>query len=534
MEMIVASDNNVNIYTKCDSGKIANTNKFIFTSDGFLSFPNSNSGPKVGILINQSSSSNYNTAVTWYKGGTSKSTYDPQIGQYNIGGNSSSGSITILPYATTTSPWGGTVGLFVEKGGIRVEGGTGEVKAGKITTSLSTSTHINGNKGVAIINSTAAGNSYNMLCRMKSKNGVWTMGNYNQAFHLYYTSDTKITAGTNATDKDVVLIDELGYSYFNTIYEGGALLSGKYAAKNHTHEYISNSDGKCKLYFNNNNEVNFGGSYTRTDIYIGFRATDSRPKPSTFYLGQAQAIDFGSNGSLTVGTADLCCDRVYCKTLLAPSIVIDGESFNRTSIAWRYADTATNVRDLSWVSNEIGQRTAPTISTLAYWNGRYTVNASNLRYCWGGQMTYSPDGGITCFRAGSTYLEVTAYGVAYGCNWWQSDTKLKTNIEETNVNDALAKLSSIDFIQYDWKESYIKDRPHIKLGLSANQVETIIPEAVMNIEQPEENEYDVIKQLDSTVLITYSMKAIVELNNKLNDKVEKLEKRIKELETAKN
>ena len=30
------------------------------------------------------------------------------------------------------------------------------------------------------------------------------------------------------------------------------------------------------------------------------------------------------------------------------------------------------------------------------------------------------------------------------------------------------------------------------------------------------------------------MKAIVELNNKLNDKVEKLEKRIKELETAKN
>ena len=30
------------------------------------------------------------------------------------------------------------------------------------------------------------------------------------------------------------------------------------------------------------------------------------------------------------------------------------------------------------------------------------------------------------------------------------------------------------------------------------------------------------------------MKAIVELNNKLNDKVEKLEKRIKELETVKN
>ena len=343
---------------------------------------------------------------------------------------------------------------------------------------------------------------------------------------------------TNGTGKSVVLIDEDGDSLFNKIYEGGTSLSDKYSAKSHMHNCISTSDGNCKLYFNNSNEVNFGGSYkpsaaSASVIYFGYRATDSRPKPSIYILGSQTRTDFG-NGTITIGTADLQCDTINCENILVPSFLLDDKVVNKFKMAWRHADIKMAVGDLSYTDATESSERAPTISTLAYWNGRYNTYHSNLQYCWGGQMTYSPDGGITCFRAGSTYLEVTAYGVAYGCNWWQSDTKLKTNIEKTNVNDALTKLSSIDFIQYDWKESYIKDRPHIKLGLSANQVETIIPEAVMNIEQPEENEYDVIKQLDSTVLITYSMKAIVELNNKLNDKVEKLEKRIKELETAKN
>ena len=306
-----------------------------------------------------------------------------------------------------------------------------------------------------------------------------------------------------------------------------------YAAKSHTHEYIANSSDTCKLYFNNSDEVNFGGSSTSTNIYFGYRATDGRPKPSVYCFGTGTSISYG-NTTLPIGTATIKCENLKCRYIDAVCYYINGKSIDYQTISWRTPDTKTSVGNLGYTNDSESAKRAPTISTLVYWNGRYNATRSNLRYCWEGQMTYSPDGAITCFRSGGSYLEVTANGIAYGCSWWQSDTKLKTNIEETNVNDALTKLSSIDFIQYDWKESYIKDRPHIKLGLSANQVETIIPEAVMNIEQPEENEYDVIKQLDSTVLITYSMKAIVELNNKLNDKVEKLEKRIKELETAKN
>lgn len=66
------------------------------------------------LIQNQSDTSNYTEAVKWYKGGKSQNTYNPQIGQHNTG-NDGTGSICILPYATATAPWGGSVGLFIAK-----------------------------------------------------------------------------------------------------------------------------------------------------------------------------------------------------------------------------------------------------------------------------------------------------------------------------------------------------------------------------------------------------------------------------------
>ena len=73
------------------------------------------------LIQNQGDSSNYTTAIRWYKGGTSQGTYNPSIGQHNIGGDGK-GSICILPYPTETSPWGGTVGLFISKGALKLDG----------------------------------------------------------------------------------------------------------------------------------------------------------------------------------------------------------------------------------------------------------------------------------------------------------------------------------------------------------------------------------------------------------------------------
>lgn len=73
------------------------------------------------ITQNQNSTSNYTTVVKWLKGGTSQGTYNPSIGQHNTGGDGK-GSICILPYPTETSPWGGTVGLFISKGVLKLDG----------------------------------------------------------------------------------------------------------------------------------------------------------------------------------------------------------------------------------------------------------------------------------------------------------------------------------------------------------------------------------------------------------------------------
>ena len=73
------------------------------------------------IIQNQNDTSDYTTILKWYKNGASRNTYDPSIGQHNTGGDGN-GSICVLPYPTATSPWGGTVGLFISKGVLKLDG----------------------------------------------------------------------------------------------------------------------------------------------------------------------------------------------------------------------------------------------------------------------------------------------------------------------------------------------------------------------------------------------------------------------------
>lgn len=91
---------------------------------------------------------------------------------------------------------------------------SGGTMTGAMTSSLTSSTHIAANKGTAIINSTAAGSGYNMLAKMNSTNGAWTMGSWGTSFNLFYTANTTITAGTNSYTKRLALLDESGNSAF--------------------------------------------------------------------------------------------------------------------------------------------------------------------------------------------------------------------------------------------------------------------------------------------------------------------------------
>lgn len=84
-----------------------------------------------------------------------------------------------------------------------------------IISSLTTTSHINGAKGGAIINSTASGNgNYNMLAKMNSTNGIFNIGYYQSALKLYYISNSKINANQNGYDKEVTLLNESGNTGF--------------------------------------------------------------------------------------------------------------------------------------------------------------------------------------------------------------------------------------------------------------------------------------------------------------------------------
>lgn len=66
------------------------------------------------------SGSNATSPIKWLS--NDASTIMAQIGHATMGGPDSSGSIYIIPRAVTSNPWDGTNGLFIYKGGVKIDG----------------------------------------------------------------------------------------------------------------------------------------------------------------------------------------------------------------------------------------------------------------------------------------------------------------------------------------------------------------------------------------------------------------------------
>ena len=91
-----------------------------------------------------------------------------------------------------------------------------------------------------------------------------------------------------------------------------------------------------------------------------------------------------------------------------------------------------------------------------------------------------------------------------------SDRRLKENIKSTSVR-ALDKINNLNMVEFD----FIKDKKHEEIGLIAQEVERIIPQAISrNPDNPDD-----YLHIDYTALVPYLIKAIQELNKK----VERLE-----------
>lgn len=125
--------------------------------------------------------------------------------------------------------------------------------------------------------------------------------------------------------------------------------------------------------------------------------------------------------------------------------------------------------------------------------------------------------GVKAQWGGSSYETHYIYS-----NLATSDIRLKENIENSET-DALETVNRMKVRQFDWKERM--GGWHQDIGFVADELEEIDPNLALGGGYDENGEMD-IKQINSPYLLNYAIKAIQELSAK----VDKQEKRIKELE----
>lgn len=168
----------------------------------------------------------------------------------------------------------------------------------KISSAKQTTTHLAGNQGDVIINSTAAAGAYTILDKLNSTNGYFTDGVYNGNRVFYYTPKTTVTAGTNSVGKSLTLLSESGDSSF----PGNVSVSGALNFANYTWNHVgddvyigdhnisgnlcikgSNSDNTGITFFNRNESasrrINLAAN-DRFDINCGIRISESSITPS--------------------------------------------------------------------------------------------------------------------------------------------------------------------------------------------------------------------------------------------------------------
>lgn len=103
-----------------------------------------------------------------------------------------------------------------------------------------------------------------------------------------------------------------------------------------------------------------------------------------------------------------------------------------------------------------------------------------------------------------SYMEIrNIAGKAWGISVWQSDQRLKSNIQSP-TQDALATINQLQIRQFDWKS----DNVHEDFGLVAQEVEQVLPNAVFKV-----GDY---YQIKDSGLIPVLIGAVQKLSNKVN------------------
>lgn len=117
------------------------------------------------------------------------------------------------------------------------------------------------------------------------------------------------------------------------------------------------------------------------------------------------------------------------------------------------------------------------------------------------------------FVSGSNpYAEVEHnFGSAYGITAWSSDKSLKEHIKNTEVRNALDKISQLKHVEFDWKDN----DGHVPLGYVADDVQKIMPCLVFGVKQKDDTELLHINHTTMIPLITMGIQELIEENELL-------------------
>lgn len=191
---IISNGQNIGTYTNNDH------NVWKFKTDGMLVTPGSITNIGSGsyhtfIKQDTRSTSHCTTLVEWYTGGVRQETeFQPSISYHNLGGPSDNpGAIILLPYATDTNTWGGSVGLYIAKDVLKLDG----VNVVRETGTMD----FTGNIGIS-----SRGRGYYLTDRTDFQyplgydNGANLWIGATQTTAQHHTGQTFISAGYNATD----------------------------------------------------------------------------------------------------------------------------------------------------------------------------------------------------------------------------------------------------------------------------------------------------------------------------------------------
>lgn len=431
------------------------------------------------ITQNQNSTSNYTTFVKWLKGGTSQGTYNPSIGQHNTGGDGT-GSICILPYPTNTSPWNGTVGLFISKGVLRLDG-----KAVAIAENYYTKTESD-NRYVNVTGDTMTG----PLIVKASITGTQLISNIADG-----TAPLKVTSKTVVTNLNSDLLD--GYhetSFFRA--RGSQTIAGSIPT---TTELSSNNNlsGNWNVSFPGASghlvQFNTGSGSTRyMQFYSHYsgslywrNSTDSTLSTKSWktivdsanYTGIVLKIGTATKGSATLPIYLNAGTPTACSTTLGVSITgnaatatklqtartINGTSFNGTAnittAYWGATRTITLSGAVTGSASVNGSQNV-TITTT------YQTGSIDGRYV-GGKKTAGHGSQGTAYTAdtySSNFVNKAFVAYAERGSWaYANNGYIKT---DTGVNIPLAGTAIFQWGASDTNKTQLFITPHNNSGVS--------------------------------------------------------------------